>query len=137
MHYITDVLKKSFVFKGRTGREEYWMFMALWLSFMVAFSMADEIFGLHGVLKSLLLVLTYITVLSLNVRRLHDLGISGYWIIPAMLPLKLGLLLVLVCACKGNEGENKYGEAPISPSQIRKRNKQVNRAKTQGESYQK
>lgn len=51
--------------------------------------------------------------LSVTVRRLHDLGLSGWWLLVNVLPL--GGLLLLLYYCKGGEnGPNDYGDDPKS-----------------------
>ena len=54
-----------------------------------------------------------IPTISVHVRRLHDIGKSGwfYWII--LIPF-VGAILMIIWVCKkGTEGENEYGSDPL------------------------
>ncbi|MDL2059340.1 DUF805 domain-containing protein [Mesosutterella sp. AGMB02718] len=48
--------------------------------------------------------------LTASVRRLHDIGRSGWWVIAAAALLPLGLLVLL--SMEGRPGENRWGENP-------------------------
>lgn len=50
---------------------------------------------------------------SLNIRRWHDLGQSGWMSLLSLIPLvNLVVLIYLMCA-KGTEGPNAYGEPNV------------------------
>jgi len=54
----------------------------------------------------------FIPITALSVRRLHDIGKSGWFYFLNLVPL-IGSIILVVWACfKGNEGENKYGPDP-------------------------
>lgn len=64
-----------------------------------------------GLISAISLVLT-LPSLSALVRRLHDIGKSGWNYFVAFIPL-VGAILLLVNLCKdGDSGENKYGPSP-------------------------
>ena len=50
--------------------------------------------------------------LGLSVRRLHDIGKSGWWLLIALIPL-VGAIILLVWYCKESDFEpNEYGPVP-------------------------
>ena len=50
--------------------------------------------------------------LSLRTRRLHDIGMSGWWQLLLFVPY-LGELALFICTLlPGTEGENRFGEQP-------------------------
>jgi uncharacterized membrane protein YhaH (DUF805 family) len=60
-------------------------------------------------------LLTLIQSLALTVRRLHDRGMSGWWLllfIPLCLILIGYLILLIIFVLEGTKGPNKYGEDP-------------------------
>lgn len=74
------------------------------------------------------IIFVNICVLSLQVRRLHDMNKSGTWAVGVLLlTFLVGLLLdqniaavittlfsLILFLCKGTEGENKYGQDPLA-----------------------
>lgn len=59
------------------------------------------------------LLVTLIPSISVGVRRLHDIGKSGWWFLISL--TVIGILLIIYWACvTGDEGENRYG-APALP----------------------
>lgn len=66
-----------------------------------------------GLIISFCVFLTYVIyIFSLHIRRLHDQGHSGWWII-------LGPIAVLLnLSIKGEKEVNKYGEPPIKDSKF-------------------
>ena len=58
-------------------------------------------------------LVTLIPSISVGVRRLHDIGKSGWWFLISL--TVVGILLIIYWACvAGDEGENRYG-APALP----------------------
>ena len=61
----------------------------------------------------ILLLDYFLPTLAVQVRRLHDLDRSGWWILISLIPL-VGAIILLVWACsKGTEGENRFGSDPL------------------------
>ena len=112
-------------FSGRAGRREFWLFQLvhliivaiLWtVDFLVFYGgNLDETFALRP-LSSIYGLLVLIPVLGLWVRRLHDIGRTGWWFLIVFIPL-IGFVVLLVFAVrKGDDGDNAYGppgEAPV------------------------
>jgi len=47
-----------------------------------------------------------------TIRRLHDTGRTGWWILIAFVPIVGGIILLIFMVLDGNPGENKYGPDP-------------------------
>ena len=68
--------------------------------------------GIYGLCTLLSIPIT-VSSYMLMIRRLHDVGLSGYFILLAFIPfVSLGLLLYLLCK-HGTEGDNAYGADPL------------------------
>lgn len=111
MSWFIEALKKYAVFSGRARRKEYWLFMLfVWIVYIVlagvgAAAHAPYIVGL-AVLAFLL------PAWAVAVRRLHDTGRSGWWLLIGIIPL-VGSIVLLVFNCTDSEaGVNKYGPNP-------------------------
>ncbi len=75
-------------FKGRASRSEYWWFMLFIFIAMIAVSV---IFCWSETLSSIALGIVYLGILlpalGLSVRRMHDIGRSGWWLLINFIPL--------------------------------------------------
>ena len=154
MRWYFRVLKKYAVFKGRARRTEYWMFFLCdWIIIFVLF-LIDSWFAMksQGIIaydgrvfiRFLLtqtdvnqsnLILTYyiatlLPTLAVIVRRLHDTGKSGFWLLIMLILMvvfeiaDVGLFVLIISICLfvllGKEGdpmENAYGPNPKEEEQ--------------------
>ena len=92
---------RGFDFSGRATRSEYWTFILLNGVLERIFGVVDEVFfeGVSdfGVLSVLWVVVAIVPTISIMIRRLHDIGKSGYWLLTVLIPL-VGQILWLVWA---------------------------------------
>lgn len=97
-HYFLYAFKKYAIFEGRARRKEYWYF--------VLFSTIINILLLFFPLLSLISVFALlIPNIAVSVRRMHDVGKSGWYI---LVPL-YNLILFFK---NGDDGKNNYGSDP-------------------------
>ena len=92
-------------FKGRSRRSEYW-----WAA--LAIGVVGYIIGL--ILPDLAWIWTLATLvpsLAICIRRLHDVGKSGWWYLWILLPL-IGSIILLVQFCKDSTEDNQWGPNP-------------------------
>ncbi|MEV5973105.1 DUF805 domain-containing protein [Streptomyces sp. NPDC051921] len=111
MNWYLDVFKKYAVFSGRARRKEFWMFFLFNLIAAIVLSIIDAALGIQ--LLSLIYTLgTLIPNLALSVRRLHDTGRSGWWLLIGLVPL-VGFIVLLVFYCtEGDQSQNEHGPNP-------------------------
>ena len=63
---------------------------------------------------SLILIILFLPLNFLMIRRLHDLNFSGWWIIfPIDFPFGYFIFILYLIMAKGTNGPNKYGENPL------------------------
>ena len=109
-------LKDSFTLEGRASRLQY-----IARTFVVILSLCGLYFlSLFGYMSETVISKLVISILPtilllytalLEVRRLHDLGFSGWWILLIMLLSPLALVIIILFSIiRGTKGENKYGE---------------------------
>lgn len=103
---IFTCFKKFADFKGRARRYEFWYFelFCVLLSLLLSFMNED--------LATLAMLITLIPNIAVNVRRLHDIDRSGWWMLIVLVPIVGVLLLLFWAAQKGNPSANQYGESP-------------------------
>jgi uncharacterized membrane protein YhaH (DUF805 family) len=114
MQWYLAVLKNYVGFSGRARRTEYWMYTLVstiitLLLYVLAVVTRSSLFFVLVVLYGLALLLPSLAVL---VRRLHDIGMSGWWILIALVPFVGGIVLFVFTLLPGNRGPNKYGDDP-------------------------
>ena len=73
--------------------------------------MADETIG-YGPLYGLYTLAMFIPGLAVAVRRLHDVGKSGWMLLIAFLPFIGAIWLIVLLVKDSYSGENKYGPSP-------------------------
>lgn len=114
MNWYLKVLKQYADFKGRAGRQEFWMFVVFNIVFSIAAAALDTIFGTWGAIGGLYALVVLIPGLAVGARRLHDIGKSGWMLLLALIPL-LGIIwLIILFATESTTGSNEYGAYPKS-----------------------
>jgi uncharacterized membrane protein YhaH (DUF805 family) len=105
---IKTCFNKYLQFEGRASRSEYWWFFL----FTVLAVFAANVLGQNvAAVVGLVLMLPHITV---EVRRLHDIDKSGWWILLNVIPL-LNLILLYWLIKKGNPKFNQFGAPSDNP----------------------
>jgi uncharacterized membrane protein YhaH (DUF805 family) len=118
MNWYVKVLKEYVTFSGRARRKEYWMYTLFSIIFFIVAMTLDSLLGLnfaplpYGYIYALYALATFLPGLAVSVRRLHDVGKSGWFLFIALIPIIGGIwLLVLMCTA-GASGDNEYGADP-------------------------
>jgi uncharacterized membrane protein YhaH (DUF805 family) len=103
------VLQRYAQFVGRAGRAEFWWFFLA--SFIV--SAVLNIFGrvtvVFVVLSAIYSLAVLIPSIAVGIRRLHDTGRSGWWLLIGLIPLVGFIVLIVFWASQPNPGPNQYG----------------------------
>ena len=98
---VKSGFKKYWRIRGRANRVEYWMW---WLFVLIATAFV----GIGWLMLPVLIIPT----LCMTVRRLHDIGKSGWWVLITPIPL-VNIYTLYLLLQPGERGKNRYG---ISPS---------------------
>ena len=114
MNYYFEVLKKYAVFNGRARRSEYWYFVLFNVIASILFAIVDYSIGTmdidsgRGILGTIYSLGVIIPSIAVSVRRMHDVGKSGWFI---LIPI-YNLILAIT---EGEREENQYGPDPKNP----------------------
>jgi uncharacterized membrane protein YhaH (DUF805 family) len=117
MNWYLTALKKYAVFSGRSRRKEYWMFCLFSLIFAAAAMAVDGVLGSaigvgYRVVYMLYSLAVFIPSIAVSVRRLHDVGKSGWFLLIAFIPL-IGFIWLIILVCSDSEaGTTQYGPNP-------------------------
>lgn len=116
--YVKTCFLKYAVFNGRARRKEYWFFCLFNIIVSFILGAVDGFMGLTGseiglgVLGGFYSLAVFIPSLAVSVRRLHDIGKSGWNYMFIIIPI-VGAILILIWFCtEGEHGINKWGPDP-------------------------
>ncbi|WP_030763282.1 DUF805 domain-containing protein [Streptomyces sp. NRRL F-2664] len=112
MNYYLDVLKKYADFSGRARRQEYWMFFLFQIAALIIVAILDAVLGTSPWLYLIYALATLLPNLAVSVRRLHDTGKSGWWMLISLVPFIGGIWLLVLLATAGQPQPNQYGQDP-------------------------
>ena len=129
---VSTCFKKYAVFKGRASRSEFWYWVLFYVLVSIVLNIVDSLFGWQintisntetgnslttvynaGWLSAIWALVVLLPTLAVSVRRLHDVGKSGWWwwlgVICCIGPL---ILIFAFYIKEGEAGDNKYGPPP-------------------------
>ena len=118
MNWFLVALKKYATFSGRAQRAEYWYFFLFYILTFIGLSFIDGITGTFseeagiGLLSGLYSLAILIPSLAVGVRRLHDTGRSGWWLLVGIIPLIGAIVLLIFFVQDSVPGHNLYGSNP-------------------------
>lgn len=138
---------RIFDYLSRASRREYWQFNAVFLllNFLILYGylflltiitavvmiagdgsnhlrsisdMLEFIMVLYAIFATLVIFVATLGHISVAVRRLHDLGLSGAFIFIALIPV-INIIFIYFMMRNGTFGENLYGEDPLAYNEVR------------------
>lgn len=118
MNWYLEVLKKYAEFSGRARRKEYWFFALFNFLIAVALGFIEMSAGLtygeygYGPLSGLYALAVLIPGIAVTVRRLHDTGRSGWWILIGLVPIIGWIVLLVFMFLDSQPGDNDHGPNP-------------------------
>lgn len=118
MNWYLAVLRNYVGFSGRAQRAEFWWFTLINVIISVILSLIDEGVGTAGpdggggLLSVLYALAVLLPGLAVGVRRLHDIGRTGWWVLIGLIPI-IGQLVLIYFWVQDSEGdENRFGPNP-------------------------
>lgn len=114
-NYFIEVLKKFKDFKGRAGRSEYWSFTLIGLGIQIVLMFIGKLID-FPYLSSIFSVFIILPNIAVSVRRLHDVGKSGWMLLINLIPIIGFIWLLVLMLRKSDVGDNKYGYNPNNHS---------------------
>ena len=117
-------IKKILDFKGRASRLEYWSTHLIVVLFSIILLSIITFFQINIIIIGAIFA---IPIISVTIRRMHDVGISSFMLIPFLLAILLLMLLQIevkmvsrivfiiyfvFISQKSQQGINEYGPNP-------------------------
>ena len=130
MEWAVLPLRRYAEFSGRSRRLELWSFTAavsaLWLiAAMLALgtgaAQLDDpaevgTIAMAGMLAGVFGVLLFVPAMAVQVRRLHDLNLSGWFVLLDLIPYAGWLAMTVLMLLPGTKGDNRFGPDPKAAS---------------------
>lgn len=122
MQIMIDAYKKFLnnyaVFEGRTRRSDYWYVVLANLILESALAIFAGMFALTPLkflfsgIASLFSLAILVPAITIAVRRLHDIGKSGPYLLFALIPIVGAIIVIVWLATDSQPGANMYGPNP-------------------------
>ena len=116
---VSSVFSKYATFSGRARRSEYWWWYVFVAVVGVVAAVIDQVAGLNfgdatvagGWVSGIAGLLLFLPTFAVFVRRLHDTGHSGWWLLIGFIPL-VGAIVLLIFTLLDSKADNQYGPSP-------------------------
>ena len=121
INYWKACFQKYADFNGRARRSEYWYFTLMNIIIMIPLYIVAIVFFVNGMvalgvvfiaLYMIYVLGTFVPSLASIVRRLHDIGKSGWMFCVSFIPLAGPIWLLVLLATDSQAGDNEYGPNP-------------------------
>ena len=118
MNWYLQALKKYADFSGRARRREYWFFVLFNIIVSIVLTVCDVFLGTYsaaasiGILTGIYTLAVLIPGIAVTIRRLHDTGRSGWWILIVLVPIVGWIVLLIFMVIDSQPGQNAYGPSP-------------------------
>ncbi len=97
MEYYIQAFRQFADFEGRWTRTQYWMFVLINFLIGLAIAVVANLIGMEF-LSSIYSLVLLIPGISAGVRRLHDSGRSGWWMLLCLIPVIGWIALIVLLA---------------------------------------
>lgn len=111
--YKSAVLDNYANFSGRLSVPGYWWFFLANFIVGIVLNVLAQVSGIFLVLALVYSLAVLIPGIGAGIRRLHDTGRSGWWLLISLVPLVGIIVLIVFLASSGDEGSNQYGPPPV------------------------
>ncbi|MEM8594489.1 MAG: DUF805 domain-containing protein [Pseudomonadota bacterium] len=123
MDWYLSVWEKYAVFDGRARRKEYWWFTLFNVLALLVLALIDSSMGSYsptakmGLLSGVYVLASILPSIGVTIRRLHDTDRSGWWMLISFIPVIGHIVLMVLLAIEGTQGDNRFGPNPKSEAE--------------------
>lgn len=126
---VKTCFRNYVTFRGRAPRSEYWWFVLFFFLGSALLAVIEGVFlGVGetaripggwewhsdgGPLTGLFALAMILPMLAVTVRRLHDIGKSGWWVLIGLVPFFGALVLLYFYVQPSEPGQNVFGPNPV------------------------
>jgi uncharacterized membrane protein YhaH (DUF805 family) len=91
------------------------MFLLINLIIIFVIGVIDRLSGDSGIFRIIYSLAIFIPSLAFGIRRLHDIGKTGWWILISFVPI-IGFFVLICFFVQNSESENQWGQNPKTVS---------------------
>jgi uncharacterized membrane protein YhaH (DUF805 family) len=117
---IASGFKKYGVFSGRASKSEYWYWILFYALSQVVSVMLFAVFQTPSIVivSNVFNLIIFLPSLAVEVRRLHDVNRSGWWLLIYLTIIGM-IYPLLVWKCrKGTVGPNRFGDDQLGMDRV-------------------
>ena len=107
-------------FEGRARRSEFWWFYLAYMVVSIALLILGEFHLVFEIAWWAFVVLLFLPGLAVSVRRLHDSGRSGWWILINLIPFVGWIVFLVFMLLPSDDEANRYGRSPNEEETIQR-----------------
>lgn len=100
-------------FDGRASRPSFWWWVLFVIIVSIVANLLDSAMDM-SIISIIVSIGLFLPGLSKAIRRLHDTGRTGWWVLIGLIPLVGFIVLLIFYLEQGDAGENEYGPAPAA-----------------------
>lgn len=107
---------------GRAGRQVFILGWLFWMCLngasiasLVMHQEEEELFRVLSLLFFASVTLSVVSTVMLSIKRLHDMGLTGFLAVLLFIPAVSFVILFVLCPWPSANGANAYGPAPDWP----------------------
>lgn len=115
MNWYFVVLQRYLQFDGRAHRTEFWMFFAVNAVMAFAMTKLGQAVNIQTA-SAMYMLIVLLPSLAVGSRRLHDTGLSAWWLLVGVIPAVGFFALIFLFARAGEPAANRFGPVPPPPS---------------------
>lgn len=121
LDYLKTALTRDYTkFSGRARRSEFWYFTLFYTLISILAILLDEAFNTYldgvsrerGAFEAIIQLLLFVPSISVSIRRMHDIGRSGWWVLINFIPLLGALYFIYLATVDSEPQPNKWGPSP-------------------------
>jgi uncharacterized membrane protein YhaH (DUF805 family) len=113
MNEYLSMWKNFLNFKDRTTVKGYWMAILINAIALFVLGFLGAMVDFFMIIYLIYVVALIIPGIALQIRRMHDINKSGFWILLPFIPI-VGAIVFIVFLCKGSVDEgNQYGTTQV------------------------
>ncbi|MDM1768034.1 DUF805 domain-containing protein [Acinetobacter sichuanensis] len=110
LDWFIKCLKNYANFSGRARRKEYWFFVLIQFILLIIAGILDSvIFKKPFIFYTITALGLFIPAVAVGVRRMHDIGRTGWLLLLSCIPL-IGLIVLYWLASNTSPETNKWGQ---------------------------